>query len=169
MITVHKLDHNGVEKIAYEGKVIERGEGWVILEARFARERMELGYVTLTTGDRFVEWFYADRWYNVFAIHAAADDSPKGWYCNITRPARIEEGQVWAEDLALDFFVQPSGREFVLDEDEFEALALAPEEVAAARAALSELKALAARREGPFTGKDFRSPSALKQSGPTSP
>lgn len=150
MITIHKLDHEGREKTAYSGEVIRRAGSMILLEARFARERMELGYVTLTTGDRFVEHFYSDRWYNVFAIYDAADDRFKGWYCNVTRPARIEEGHVWSEDLALDYFVQPSGREFVLDEDEFAALPLAPEEAAAARAALAELQTLAARREGPF-------------------
>lgn len=150
MITVHKLDHSGVEKIAYTGEVRQRTENMVVLEARFGRERMELGYVTLTTGDRFVEYFYSDRWYNVFAIYDAGDDSFKGWYCNITRPAQITADSIRAEDLALDYFVQPSGKEFVLDEDEFAALSLPAEDAAAARAALQELRALAARHEGPF-------------------
>ncbi len=150
MITVHKLDHTGAEKIAYTGEVLQRTETMVVLEARFARERMELGYVTLTTGDRFVEYFYDDRWYNVFAIYNAADGAFKGWYCNITRPATIDDADVYAEDLALDYFVQPSGEEFVLDEDEFADLPLTAEEAAAARAALKELRALAAKREGPF-------------------
>ncbi|MEK7310897.1 MAG: DUF402 domain-containing protein [Chloroflexota bacterium] len=155
MITVHKLDHICKEKIAYTGEVIERNETRVVLEARFSRERMELGYVTLTPGDRFVEYFYSDRWYNVFVIYDAADGAFKGWYCNITRPARIEGGHIWAEDLALDYFVQPSGREFVLDEDEFAALRISAEETAAARAALAELQRLAARREGPFAQSEI--------------
>jgi hypothetical protein len=155
VITVHKLDHIGKEKIAYTGEVIERAETAVMLEARFNRERMELGYVTLTPGDRFVEYFYSDRWYNVFVIYDAADGAFKGWYCNITRPARIEGGHIWAEDLALDYFVQPSGREFVLDEDEFAALRISAEETAAARAALAELQRLAARREGPFAQSEI--------------
>lgn len=155
MITVHKLDHTGMEKIAYTGEVLEQTENRVVLEARFGRERMELGYVTLTTGDRFVEYFYADRWYNVFAIYDAGDGAFKGWYCNITRPAHIDDADVYAEDLALDYFVQPAGKEFVLDEDEFAELPLAAEEVAAARAALQDLRALAARREGPFAADEI--------------
>ncbi|MBI3240834.1 MAG: DUF402 domain-containing protein [Chloroflexi bacterium] len=150
MITVHKLDHTGKEKIAYTGEVLQRTQNMMVLEARFERERMELGYVTLTTGDRFVEYFYSDHWYNVFAIYDAQDDSFKGWYCNVTRPASIDGAHIYAEDLALDYFVQPSGKEFVLDEDEFAELPLAAEEIAAARAALNELRALAAKREGPF-------------------
>ncbi len=150
MITVHKLDHNGVEKLTWSGEVLERDEARVTLEARFARERMELGYVTLTPGDRFVETFFADRWYNVFALYDAADGRFKGWYCNITRPARFADGHIYSDDLALDYFVQPSGREFILDEDEFTALPLSPEEAASARAALAELRAFAAGHSGPF-------------------
>ncbi|MEK7275864.1 MAG: ATP-binding cassette domain-containing protein [Chloroflexota bacterium] len=150
MITIHKLDHTGAEKIAYTGEVLERTETRVVVEALFARERMELGYVTLNPGDRLVEYFYSDRWYNVFAIFDADGGGFKGWYCNITRPAKIADGHIRAEDLALDFFVQPSGTEFILDEDEFTALPLTPEEKTAARAALAELRALAAARAGPF-------------------
>ncbi len=149
MIIIHKLDHIGQEKFAYSGEVIQRTETMIILEAPFAGKQMELGYVTLTPEDRFVEHFYSDRWYNVFAIYAA-DGAFKGWYCNITRPARFEAGHIWAEDLALDYFVQPSGREFVLDEDEFAVLPLSSEEIAQTRAALAELQRLAAQRSGPF-------------------
>jgi hypothetical protein len=153
MITVHKLDHNGVEKIAYSGSVIERARASVLIEATFGRERMELGYVTLTTGDRFVEHFYSDRWYNVFAIFDAVDGAFKGWYCNVTRPARLEADHIWSEDLALDYFVQPGGKGFVLDEAEFAALGLPAVETRNARAALAELQAMAARREGPFSNQ----------------
>ena len=149
-MTVHKLNHASEETLSYPGRVLARDQRSVILEAFFNREPMELGYVTLKPGDRFVEYFYSDRWYNVFTIYDADDGQLKGWYCNITRPAAIAEGSVRAEDLALDYFVQPAGREFILDEDEFVTLPLPPEEVRAARAALAELQALAAQRAGPF-------------------
>jgi len=149
-ITVHKLDESGEEKFSYRGRVVRRDAHSVQLEAIFRRERMDLDYVTLKPGDRFVEYYYADRWYNVFAIYDADDGSFKGWYCNITRPARLSEAHVHAVDLALDYFVQPSGREFILDEAEFSALPLSPTDAAAARAALAELQSLAAQRAGPF-------------------
>ena len=149
-ITIHKLNHESEETFNYPGHVLTRDQRSVIVEAFFNREPMELGYVTLKPGDRFVEHFYSDRWYNVFTIYDADDGHLKGWYCNITRPADIAEKSVRAEDLALDYFVQPAGREFILDEDEFTALPLPPEDVVAARAALAELQALAAQHAGPF-------------------
>ena len=149
-IIVRKLDTAGDEKIRYPGRVLERTASAVVLEAFFSRERMELGFVTLKPGDRFVEYFYADRWYNVFVIYDVDNGRLKGWYCNVTRPAIIADGQVSAVDLALDLWIAPDGSARVLDEDEFAALPLAPGETAAARAALDELRALAAAHAGPF-------------------
>lgn len=148
MITVHKLDHNGKEKIAYSGELISRNENEIVLEAIFKFGPMEREYATLKPGDRFVEHFYTDRWYNVFAIYEG--ELFKGWYCNITRPVKFEGDHLYADDLALDYFLQPNGKEFILDEEEFNALGLDSKESAAARAALAELRHLAARRIHPF-------------------
>jgi predicted RNA-binding protein associated with RNAse of E/G family len=153
-VTVEKLDLAGQVVIAYEGVVREWTAGGVVLEAVFTRGPLDLGYVRLNPGDRFVEHFYTDRWYNVFAIYDAGDGGLKGWYCNITRPAEVAavDGRlvVRAVDLALDYFRQPGGAEFVLDEDEFSALALEPDEAAQARRALEEVRGLARRGAGPF-------------------
>jgi predicted RNA-binding protein associated with RNAse of E/G family len=152
---VSKLRLDGSVAIEYTGRVLRRTSNEVMLEAIFERETMELGYVTLATGDRLVEYFYTDRWYNVFVIYARESGALKGWYCNITRPAEFVdqpsgELRVRAVDLALDYFVQPGGEGLVLDEDEFAALALEPEEAAAAWAALDALQRLARERTGPF-------------------
>jgi len=149
MITVHKLDHSGKEKIAYSGKLISRNANEIVLEAIFQYALLERGYATLKPGDRFVEHFYADRWYNVFAIYEG--EIFKGWYCNITRPAKFEGDHIYSDDLALDYFMQPGGKEFILDEEEFEALGLESHEAASAHAALEELRSLAARQIHPFT------------------
>jgi uncharacterized protein len=153
-VMVYKLDLSGKTIIEYPGTLLARNGDEVIVEARFQRGRMDLGYVTLKTGDRFVEHFYGQRWYNVFAIYDVDDGALKGWYCNITRPAefvRVAAGlQVRAVDLALDYFVQPSGHDLVLDEDEFEALPISVDEAHAARAALAELRRMAAEGSGPF-------------------
>lgn len=151
-VRVEKLNLARDVVIAYDGVLVERTATRVVLEATFTRGPMALGYVTLALGDRFVEYFFTDRWYNVFAIYDGEDGAFKGWYCNVTRPAEVEaDGEanlvVRAVDLALDYFRQPGGAEFVLDEDEFSALPLTAEERAAARAALEELRAMAARGE----------------------
>lgn len=147
-ITIYKHDHHGRSVLQYGGLIREQGEGWVCLEARFKGPETDLGFVRFTLGDRFTEWFYADRWYNIFQIEGA--QGLKGWYCNITRPAEIRPRSVSADDLALDVFVTPQGEFLLLDEDEFDALMLAEEEQQAALAAVDTLRGMVARRESPF-------------------
>jgi hypothetical protein len=155
-VTVQKLNFDGSVQLEWTGHVLERTERGVVLEALFNHTPRDLGYVSLRPGDRFVEHYYTDRWYNVFAIYDADGGAFKGWYCNVTRPAEIISApsgaglQVRAVDLALDYFRQPGGREFVLGEGGFAAVPLSPDDVTAARAALAELKALAASGAGPF-------------------
>lgn len=156
MITIQKLDHTGAEKISYAGLTLARTENAIVVEAHFSRERMDLGYVTLKTGDRFVEYFYSDRWFNIFEIYDVDDGALKGWYCNITRPAQITHERITAEDLALDYFVNPNRREYVLDEDEFAALPLSPADSAQAAAALDELQKMAANCLPPFEAFKFK-------------
>ncbi len=150
-ITVIKNDHTGAEVWRYEGAILERTPEHVLLEARFNRDEVDLGYVTFRRGDRFVEHFYADRWYNVFEVHDGESDRLKGWYCNLTRPAAFHDGIVAADDLALDLFVYPDGRQLVLDEDEFADLPISGDERAAVRAALADLRARAEEGRPPFT------------------
>jgi hypothetical protein len=150
-ITVHKLDLNSRSVYSYPGTVLARTATALSLEAFFTRSaRLDLGYTVFEAGDRFVEHFYADRWYNIFEVYAVGTGRLRGWYCNLTRPALIEAGQVSAVDLGLDVWVGRDGQARVLDEAEFAALPLSPEEVRAVRAACAELLELAAHRAGPF-------------------
>jgi protein associated with RNAse G/E len=75
----------------------------------------------------------------------------KGWYCNIARPARIERGDLFADDLALDLVVDRLGRWVLLDQDEFDELELSEEDRGRAMRALEELQHLVATAAAPFT------------------
>lgn len=151
MITVHKLDYRGREVWSYRGTVIGSSPSSLTLEALFDRERQAIEGLILERGDRFVETYYTDRWYNIFAVHDGGNGPLKGWYCNVSRPARIEPGHLFAEDLALDLIVDRLGRSVVLDEEEFEALEIPAEDRARARLALEQLEHLASAGEAPFS------------------
>ncbi len=141
-VVVIKLNPQGEETWRYEGEVLERGEKYVMLEAFFNREDMPFMDIVLKRNDRYVETYYSDRWYNIFEIYDRDDKKLKGWYCNVTRPAQIVNGRVSYEDLALDLWVSPDGRQTVLDEDEFAALKIDDETRKRAREALDEIAAL---------------------------
>ncbi len=149
-ITVRKLDHEGREVFRYEGQVLWREAHCVCLRAVFQYGDVDFGFVTFSRGDVFTEWFYSDRWYNVFRIEDGRSGALKGWYCNVTRPAQIGHDIVSADDLALDVFVGPTGALQLLDEDEFAALSLPGGERAAARQAVAEIRAAVAAGRAPF-------------------
>ncbi|MBK8431446.1 MAG: DUF402 domain-containing protein [Chloroflexi bacterium] len=144
---IHKLAHDGRLLLTYPvAQVLAQDERHICVEAFFQRPDYDLGYAVFAHGDRFVEYFYADRWYNIFAVYGSAF---KGWYCNICRPATWDEARLDCADLALDVWVWPDGRTLILDEDEFAALPLTPAEREKATAALAELCQYAAENKLP--------------------
>jgi len=143
-LVVYKLDSAGHEVWQYPAQVQERGSNYVRLVAFFNRDDKDLGYTVFKRGDRFIETYYSDRWYNVFAVYDRDDGAFKGWYCNVCRPAAITEASVRCDDLALDVWVSPSGQALTLDEDEFEALDLTSSERDHGLAAAAEIRRLAA-------------------------
>ncbi|MFW6068825.1 MAG: DUF402 domain-containing protein [Chloroflexota bacterium] len=148
-ITVYKLDEKGHEVWHYPARVLGRGERWIRLEAFFDRPRADLGPVVFEEGDRFVETFYSDRWYNVFAVYEGEGGSFKGWYCNICRPAEITQSAVRCEDLALDVWVSPEREISILDEEEFKELNISSEERSAVQGALEHILRAATEKRLP--------------------
>lgn len=149
-VKVQKKNPAGEVKHEYEGVVLSRDEHKIVLEALFDRPDMPFMDVVFKKGDRFVEYYYTDRWYNIFVIHDRDDERVKGWYCNIGLPAVFEDGIVSYVDLALDLWVSANGEQNVLDEDEFESLQLEEELRAGALRGLDELKMLFVKKKPPL-------------------
>ena len=154
LLTVKKLNLDHELVIAYDGTVLERTPEAIVLEARFSRETMDLGYAVLEHRDRFVEHFFSDRWYNIFEIHSVHDDHLKGWYCNIVKPAAFGADTIEQVDLALDLWIDPDGAYQVLDRDEFEALEIDSATRLRAQQAVGELIYQLYHRSAPFTAID---------------
>ena len=141
-LTVIKRNPAGQEVMRYTGELLHEQPDGITLQASFNHADVPVGQTILRRGDRFIETYYMDRWYNIFEIHDREDNRLKGWYCNIARPAVLEAGNVISYlDLALDLWVAPDGTQTVLDEDEFAALDLDTDTRSRARAALEELQA----------------------------
>src|SRR2546428_13305008 len=117
MITVSKLNSLGETKIQYQGEIIERLTDRIIILAYWKHPLKDLGYTRFEPGDRFIEYYYSNRWYNIFAI-ATTDGVRKGWYCNIGEPAVIFDDHIEQVDLLLDVWVEPAVNPLILDEDE---------------------------------------------------
>lgn len=118
-ITVIKQDISNHEIWRYQAREILREENTVMLEAYFNRKDTALLEIIIKNNDRFIEFFFRDRWYNIFQIYDRDDNALKGWYCDICKPASISEDKITYVDLSLDLFVNPDGRLEVLDQNEF--------------------------------------------------
>jgi protein associated with RNAse G/E len=149
-ITIKKLNLAHTLMWSYSGVVLDRSDNLIKLEAHFNRETSDAGYVVFEQNDRFVEYFYTDRWYNIFEIHSMQDNHLKGWYCNIALPAVFLEDTIEQVDLALDVWINPDGTTLILDEDEFTELNLDDETRQPAHRAVQELIDLAHQRTPPF-------------------
>ncbi len=141
-ILVIKQNIDLQETWRYQGLMVNKIGNEVTIEAKFNRKDFLFNGIMLKEGDTFVETYYGDRWYNIFAMYDRDSGQLKGWYCNITFPANINTNRITYVDLALDLLVKPDGEQIVLDLDEFEALGLDEDTRQKAFLALAELQQL---------------------------
>ena len=137
----------GRTKIRYTAELLADDGTRIAVRAPWAGEDVrDFGFVRFEPGDVFTEYYWRDRWYSVKEVRGASG-ALKGWYCDITRPAVLRDGELLVEDLDLDLWVSADGSSVLrLDEDEFEESGLAARDPAAAdaaRRALDELERLA--------------------------
>ncbi|GAA1314776.1 MULTISPECIES: DUF402 domain-containing protein [unclassified Streptomyces] len=141
----------GRTKIRYPADVVRDDGVRVTVRAPWAAPGVrDFGFVRFEPGDVFTEHYWRDRWFAVKEVRTGAGGL-KGWYCDITRPAVLRDGELLVEDLDLDLWVSADGSSVLrLDEDEFEESGLAGRDPAAAGAALRALDELEhlARTEG---------------------
>lgn len=141
----------GRTKIRYPADVVRDDGVRVTVRAPWAAPGVrDFGFVRFEPGDVFTEHYWRDRWFAVKEVRTGAGGL-KGWYCDITRPAVLRDGELLVEDLDLDLWVSADGSSVLrLDEDEFEESGLAGRDPAAAGAALRALDELEhlARAEG---------------------
>lgn len=135
-----KKNHIGETVWEYDGNVISREENSITVEAFFNRDDLLFQEIILKRNDRFLETFFSDKWFNIFEIYDRDDGKFKGWYCNITKPAVIDEVSISYEDLILDLWVSANGKQTILDEDELEELKLDEDLKKKIYASLEELK-----------------------------
>lgn len=147
-----KLDAQGKEILRYPATLewIDEQESYARVEAWFALDRGSAGVFDILKGDRMVEHFWGNRYYNIFEVYTPKDEL-RGFYCNVTRPARLERSAIAAEDLELDFVADATGRTAILDREEFDALSITDVERRKALDALEEITTMHAQRIGPFS------------------
>jgi hypothetical protein len=139
-VYVRKLNVKREETFRYPGRIHKILPNGILLEAFFQGNKQLFPGMKLDKGDRFIESYTTDHWYNIYEIYSQPEGRLKGWYCNIATPAEISNKEIAFIDLALDLLVFPDGKQVVLDEDEFDALRLDDSRERESRKALQELQ-----------------------------
>jgi hypothetical protein len=167
-LAILKRNLAGMETWRYDGQVLAQTPTSILIEAFFNRPDMPFQKIILCQGDRFLEAYYKNHWYNIFEIHDRQTDQLKAWYCNITLPATFTPHTIEYVDLALDLFVYPNGEQVLLDEDEFAELQLSVQQRQQAWNALQELRQLFATPINFDLRRDWLNPdSGFKQNQQT--
>jgi uncharacterized protein len=147
-ITVVKLDTRGRVKLCYPAAVVERRPHSIVVRSAWTLPPRDLGCARFEPGDRFTEYYYTNRWFDVQEV-VGADGRRKGWYCDIAEPTVVAGERVSLVDLELDVWVSAAGAPLILDEEEFARSPLSDAQRTGARQGLQALLAmLAARRDG---------------------
>ncbi|MEU9203591.1 DUF402 domain-containing protein [Streptomyces sp. NPDC048332] len=141
----------GKTKIRYPAAQVADDGNRITVRAPWAAPGVrDFGFVRFEPGDVFTEHYWRDAWFAVKEVRTGTGEL-KGWYCDVTRPAVLRDGELLVEDLDLDLWVSADrSRVLRLDEDEFEESGLAGRDPEAAREAVRALDRLErlARTEG---------------------
>jgi predicted RNA-binding protein associated with RNAse of E/G family len=124
-LIIVKLDPDGCEVTRYPGVVIDAGEPipWVAVQAKWVSRDYDLSGLLFIAGDILHEFFSPVDWFNVFSVFAPEGEL-RGWYANVTYPARLdaksEPAMLFWHDLYIDVVGLPDRRLVVRDEDELD-------------------------------------------------
>jgi uncharacterized protein len=152
-IVVRVLKFDGTEYRRWNARLASRQGSLLVLEAEFDVEVIHELLGTIPAGTRTIEYYWLDRWYNVFRF-LKDDDRTSLFYCNINVPPRFEDDVLTYVDLDIDILVNPDLSYQVLDLDDFErnvSLFGYPDETCRrAKLAMNELVSMIAARDFPF-------------------
>ena len=153
-ITVCVLKHDGAEHRRWSASLARHEGDMIELDAEFDVDVSHeiLGEINRRT--RTVEYYWLNRWYNVFRF-LKDDGSTRLWYCNVNTPPEFSDRVLTYVDLDIDILVQPDFSFQVLDMDEFETNArrygYSDEEKRQAQKAVEELISMIETRQFPFS------------------
>ena len=128
-LSVVKLAPDGSEAARYPGEVVVGldQDAWIVVHAEWTHRAMDLDGLEFRTGDHLFEWFSPHHPLNAFAVLTRAG-CHKGWYANVTYPARLDPAMdppvlIW-HDLFVDLVGLADKTFTIRDDDELEASGL---------------------------------------------
>ena len=152
-IEVRTYKYDGLLHRTWNAELRGREGSLIVLDARFADEIVHDLLGTIAIGTHSLEYYWLDRWYNVFRF-AQPDGKLRNYYCNVNAPPTFDGEILSYVDLDLDILVGPDFSYQLLDVEDFERnaerYAYSVEVQANARRAVDELVRMIETRVFPF-------------------
>ena len=152
-LTVHSRKYDLSIRRTWTCELVEHKDSLIVLVGEFDRDVEHPGLGSISRGTISYEYYWLDRWYNIFRFHEP-DGSLRNYYCNFSMPPTMVDGVLDYVDLDIDIVVWPSNEYEVVDRDDFERNALKygyPAEVRPrAEASIDEMTRMIENREFPF-------------------
>ena len=117
--TIVSLNYGGEVRRSWPCRLIERAMPLLVFEGKFDTEVIHPHLGRIKRGTVSIEYFWLDRWFNVFRFHEP-DGTFRNYYCNVAMPPTVSENVVDFVDLDIDLIVDRNGTISILDEDEYE-------------------------------------------------
>src|SRR5438552_14551762 len=99
-ITVRVLKYDGVEYRRWHARIARREGSLIVLDAAFEFDVQHHLLGDILRGTRTIEYYWLDRWYNVFQF-LETDGSTRLYYCNISLPPTLAGGVLSYVDLDI--------------------------------------------------------------------
>jgi protein associated with RNAse G/E len=118
-ITVNSRKYDLSIRRRWTGKLVERNDPLIVIVGEFDRDVEHPGLGSISRGTISREYYWLDRWYNVFRFHEP-DGKLRNFYCNVAMPPTLADGVLEYVDLDIDIVVWPDEIYEVVDRDDFE-------------------------------------------------
>lgn len=118
-ITINSRKFDGEIRRSWKADLIERKNSLLLFVGEFEQEIKHPNLGVIRRGTVSYEYYWLDRWYNIFRFHEPNGDL-RNFYCNINKPPIFENNVLDYIDLDIDILVWTDFSYEVLDVDEFE-------------------------------------------------
>ena len=119
-VTINSRKYDLSLRRSWTCELVEQCDPLLVFVGVFDEDLAHPGLGEIKSGTISYEYYWLDRWYNVFRFHEP-DGGFRNYYCNINMPPTFENGVLDYVDLDIDVLVWKDAVYEVVDRDDFEA------------------------------------------------
>jgi uncharacterized protein len=119
IITINSRKFDGQIHRSWKAKFVEKQDSLLVFVGEFEEEVRHSKLGVIKRGTISYEYYWLDRWYNIFRFHEP-DGDLRNYYCNLNMPPTLQNSILDYIDLDIDVLVSKDFSTEILDLDEFE-------------------------------------------------